>query len=147
MANIKIMNNVYSISSTLTPDVIAKVKKHRPDALALYTGTGNDRHMTFLVDFMPGVPGSVSNVGIVFDAASHTTAGVCYTETIPADVNDVKDYVTEKVGIAILNLNKVETQVAAAMESISAEVAEIAASIVMENSTEGDTVAVADDAE
>lgn len=136
MATIKIMNNVYSITSTLTPDVIAKVKKHRPDALALFAGTGKDRETTFLIDYSAGRTGSVTAVGIVFNAVSHTGGGVCYTETIPANVDDVKGYVAEKVGISILNLNKVETQVAEAMDSIDSEIAEISAAIEMDGSDE-----------
>jgi hypothetical protein len=55
------------------------------------------------------------------------TATLC----IPADVEDAKEYVLDKAGMAIAHLRKIEAGIAAALEEIRAERDAIAESIIV----------------
>ena len=127
MANVKIAGNSYVVTSSVSMEDLETVKKYRPAALALTdpetketlfkVGTGANSVNDFGVSF-----GGVSNDEKKFAAA---------TLPIPADVEDVKEYVLDKAGLALANLNKVEAGIAAALTEVRAERDTIAKNITV----------------
>ena len=57
-------------------------------------------------------------------------------KTTPAEINE---FVREKLGLAIVNGNKIEEQIAAAMTEIDADEAAMNAAITIENEGEAET--------
>ena len=117
MANITIAGNSYVIASDVAMADLEAVKKYRPSALALVDEETKETY------FMVGIgSNSLSDHGISFGGISNceekvATATLC----IPSDVEDAKEYVLDKAGVAIANLNKVEKNLAAVLEEINAE--------------------------
>ena len=125
MAKVTIAGNSYVITSAVSMADLETVKKYRPSALTI---TDPETMETL---FKVGVgSGSVTDYGISFGGVSNDEAKLATaTLPIPADVEDAKEYVLDKAGLAIANLNKVETGIAAALEEIKAERDAIAANI------------------
>jgi hypothetical protein len=125
MANITIAGNSYVIASDVSMADLEAVKKYRPSALTLADEETKE------VYFKVGVgSNSLSDHGISFGGVSNDEEKVATaTLPIPADVEDAKEYVLDKAGLAIANLKKVEKGVAAALEDLRAERGAIADSI------------------
>ena len=117
MAKITIAGSSFVVTAEVSMADLALVKKHRPNALKIFdeeskeelfaVGTGGNGINDFSISF-----GGVSN-----DEKKLATV----TMPIPADVEDVTEYVTEKVGTAIINLNKIEEGIDEVLEEIRAE--------------------------
>lgn len=127
-AAIKIVGSVAVIESSADLETIEKVAKYRPNALKLFEGTGKDKETVFAVDAGRGL-GSINKYGVSFGAATTVDGKATVTIMIPEGTEDAKEYVKEKVGVAILNLNKVEQQFAGAVSEIDTELANIEANI------------------
>jgi len=127
MANITIAGNSYVIASDIPMADLEKVRKYRPSALTLADEDTKE------IYFKVGVgSNSISEHGISFGGISNDeekTAAA--TLSIPADTEDVKDYVLDKAGLAIANLNKVERNISAALNEIKAEHNAIEESIII----------------
>ena len=117
MANITIAGNSYVIASGIPMADLEAVKKYRPSALTLADEETKE------VYFKVGIgSNSLSDHGISFGGVSNDEKKVATaTLPIPADTEDAKEYVLDKAGLAIANLNKVEKGIAAALEEIKAE--------------------------
>jgi len=101
------------------------VKKYRPSALAITDPETKEE--TFKVGLGAS---SVNDFGVSFGGVSNDEAKLATaTLPIPADVEDAKEYVLDKAGLAIANLNKVEAGIAEALKGIRAEREAIAANI------------------
>lgn len=138
-------NNVF-VTSAYDIETLKKVKKFRPEALVLYKGEGKEKEPICAI----GVSGSASanNLGITFAKDSVTTPKVATMsielpagKTTPAEINE---FVREKLGLAIVNGNKIEEQIAEAMTSIAADEAAMNAAITIENEGEAETAADAE---
>ncbi|MCL2698148.1 MAG: hypothetical protein FWE74_08720 [Oscillospiraceae bacterium] len=101
------------------------VKKYRPSALALVDE--ETKEATFKV----GIGSSSANDhGISFGGVTNDNKKLATaTLPIPADVEDAKEYVLDKVGLALANLAKVEAGIKGALEEIKNERETIAANI------------------
>lgn len=127
MAKIKVSGAAAVVVSDVRLEDYQKVEKYRPERLVLKDEDGSPY---FKVNIGTGV-GSIGKYGATFGdvtdgAAKHATI------TIIADNGfgeDAKATVTEKVGVSILNLNKIEGQMPEVIREIDAELANIAASI------------------
>lgn len=133
MATIKVVGDVAVITSSLKLEDIQRVQKYRPEALTLM---GGDEGKTpiFKVEARPGTPGSVSVFGITFGSAGHSEAGLA-TVTVPLTVpagTDVKNYVADKYGSAIANLQKLETAIPTVLEAVNAERTTLMSAITVE---------------
>lgn len=122
MAKIKLMGDHIALVSALTLENIAKVKKHRPDALKLKDAEG--KTVVFAVD--TGDAASMSKFGVVFASQEVVGGKAIYTVKAPsADAVEVRKYINETMGIVALKLNQVEAQCTAAFGDIANEVAAI----------------------
>ena len=117
MATVTIAGNSYVITSAISMADLETVKKYRPSALAL---TDSDKKET---TFKVGIgSNSVSDYGISFGGVSNGDEKLATaTLSIPADIEDAKEYVLDRAGLAIANLNKVEAGINAALNEIKAE--------------------------
>ena len=117
MAKVTIAGNSYVITSAISLANLEMVKKYRPSALAITDP--ETKETTFKVGIGSN---SVSDYGVSFGGVSNSDEKLATaTLSIPADVEDAKEYVLDKAGLAIANLNKVETGIAAALDEIKAE--------------------------
>ena len=127
MANITIAGNSFVIASDISMKDLETVKKYRPSALTLVDEETKEPF------FKVGVgSNSVSDFGISFGGISNDEDKVATaTLSIPSDVEDAKEYVLDKAGMAIVNLRKVEKNIADVLEEINAERNSIADSIIV----------------
>ena len=117
MAKVTIAGNSYVITSEVSMADLETVKKYRPSALALIDP--DKKETTFKVGIGSN---SVSDYGISFGGVSNSDEKLATaTLSIPADVEDAKEFVLDKAGLAIANLNKIETVIAAALDEIKTE--------------------------
>ena len=127
MAKVTIAGNSFVITSSVSMADLEAVKKYRPSALAIVEPETKETL------FKVGVgSNSVSDYGVSFGGVSNddeklATATLC----IPADVEDAKEFVLDKAGLAIANLNKVEAIIAETLGEIRAERDTIAENITV----------------
>lgn len=110
-------NNVF-VTSAYDIETLKKVKKFRPEALVLYKGEGKEKEPVCAI----GVSGSASanEMGVTFAKNSVTTPKVATMSIeLPngkTTVEEINEFVREKLGLAIVNCTKIEEQIAEAME-------------------------------
>lgn len=129
MAKITINGNAAVLTSEVAFEDLKKVKAYNPKALALFGGEDNKEEI-FRVDVTSG-DGSANQYGVSFGHATRDDRKLA-TMTIAlncADDVNVKEFVAEKYGAALTNLNKVEQALPAAIEKIDADKAAVLASI------------------
>jgi len=152
MANVTIAGNSYVVTSAVSMADLETVKKYRPSALTIIDP--DTKETLFKVGISSGVAGSgsanssggtngsgsagvcgissgsISDYGISFGGVSNDAAKLATaTLPIPHDVKDAKEYVLDKAGLALVNLEKIEAEIAEALDEIRAERSSIAESI------------------
>ena len=127
MAKVTIAGNSYVITSSVAMEDLETVKKYRPAALAI---TDEETKETL---FKVGVGAtSASDFGISFGGVTNDEKKLATaTLPIPSDVEDAKEYVLDKAGLAIANLNKVEAGISEALKEIKVERDNIAKNITV----------------
>jgi len=125
MAKVTIAGNSYAITSAVALADLETVKKYRPSALAT---TDSETGETM---FRVGIGTSgLSDYGISFGGVSNDdTKLATATLPIPADVEDAKEYVLDRAGLALVNLEKIEGEIAEVLDEIRNERTAIAESI------------------
>jgi len=125
MAKVTIAGSSYVITSTVSMVDLETVRKYRPSALTITDPESNETL------FRVGLgASSLSDYGISFGGISNDEAKqATATLSIPSDVEDVKEYVLDKAGLALVNLEKIEGEIAEVLEEINTERESIAASI------------------
>ena len=127
MAKVTIAGNSYVITSAVSMADLETVGKHRPSTLAI---TDPETKETL---FRVGVGSNGANDhGVSFGGVSNDEAKLATaTLSIPHDVEDAKEYVLDKTGVALVNLEKVEGGIAEVLADIRAERNSIAESITV----------------
>jgi len=127
MAKVTIAGNSYVVTSDIAMADLETVKKYRPSALAI---TDQETKETL---FKVGIgTSSISEHGISFGGLSNDEKKLATaTLPIPADVENAKEFVLDKSGVAIANLNKIESSINRALESIRLERNTIAENITV----------------
>lgn len=129
MAKVLVAGNAVVITSAVKLDDIKLISKYQPEALVLFEGEGKEKEPVFAVGIGDG---GITAFGAEFNQATRDGQGKAQlTEMIPAGVENVKEYVSDKFGRAVLKLNKLEAQLPAAIEAIAAEKAAIDANITV----------------
>lgn len=123
MAKITIAGDAVVITSAMTLEDISTIKKYCPKALILMGGE-DGKDQVFAINV--GERGDVNKYGVVFaketrndDKFATVTTTVNYTGT------NIKEYVADKFGVVIANLNRLEATLPAVLEEIANEKAEI----------------------
>lgn len=130
-ATIKVVGGVAVVESGAKLETIQKVAKYRPDALTLFKGTGKDKEEVFKVGAAKAGTGSINQYGASYGTATSADGKATITLVIPDGTSDPKAWVMEKVGAAILNLNKVEAQFEGAIDEIDTELTAIEGNITV----------------
>lgn len=121
MAKVTIAGRALVITSDLKLTDLETVRKYQPKALILMGGE-DGKEPVFAVAAVRGSAGKIGNIGVEFGEETHDDAKLAtMTLMVPSDVEDMKEYVADKYGAALMNLAKLETVLPAVVEAISAE--------------------------
>jgi len=117
MASITIAGSCYVVTSKVSMADLELVRKHRPKALKMVDEETKEEL------FAVGTGGnSLSEFGISFSGVSNDEQRLAtVTMPIPSDVEDAQEYVAEKAGVAVVNLNRIEDGIDEVLEEIRAE--------------------------
>ena len=130
MAKITIAGNAIVVTSSMKLEQLANIKKYRPKALILMGGENNKEEI-FTIDVGNGGCGDINGYGAYFCNATHDNDKMaCITMCMEGVTGDIKEFVADKLGSAIIHLNKLEQALPAVLDEITAEKATI-----MENIT------------
>lgn len=130
MAKITIAGDAVIVTSALTLEDIRKIEKYRPKALVLTEGDENEP--VFAIGTTEGA-GNINSVGVSFgretrDGRGFATVTMCIA---PEEGEDVVEFVADKIGGAIMNLNKLEATLPQVLTEINLERAEIMRNITV----------------
>ena len=119
MANIKVLGNVFAITSGVKLDDLKRIKRFRPEALELKDGDGDP---VFAIGI--GCRGGFQDECVVFDCATADGQGLaCVTADLPKipEGKDVRDFLADEVGGILAKLNKLEVTLPGVIAEINAE--------------------------
>lgn len=138
--------NSLFVASKFNVETLKKVTKFRPDALVLYKGEGKDK--VPVCAMMVDSKDDISKNGVVFANDSVTGENVAVlSRPVPADLKTpdaIKAWVRDYLGLTIVNCEKIEAQIDAAMESIAADEAAMNAAINIDDEVEPEHTADAE---
>lgn len=109
------------ITSALKLADLEAVKKYQPKALILMGGE-DGKEPIFAMGVVRGSAGKIGNIGVEFGEETRDDAKLAtMTLMVPADVKDMKEYVADKYGAALMNLAKLEESLPAVVAAIAAD--------------------------
>lgn len=123
MAKVTIAGKALVVTSTLKLEELELIKKYRPKALILMGGE-DGKEPIFAVTAVRGSVGSIGRMGVEFGEENAEKLATM-TLMAPADVKDMKEYVADKYGAALMNLAALEQSIPATVAAIAAEKAAI----------------------
>lgn len=131
MAKIVIAGDAVVVTSSVKLADYKKIKKYRPKALTLLGGE-DGKEPIFCVGVTNGA-GSIRSAGVEFGKGTRDGAGLaCLTTTLDGvETEDIKGYVADKFGPAVLLLGKIEEKIPGILEEIEAEEAAILSNITV----------------
>lgn len=117
MSKITIAGSSYVITSEVSMADLELVKKHRPKALKIVDEETKEEQFAIGIG-----SNSINEYGISFGGVSNDEKKLAtVTMPIPLEVEDAKEYVAEKAGTAVVNLNRIEAVIGEALEDIRVE--------------------------
>lgn len=132
-ATIAVVGEAVVITSNLLLEDIKSVAKYRPEKLQLKGGE-DGKDVVFVIGVAPNARGSINSVGAEFGNIPQDGTG-CATITIDrprVDGMGTKEAVAERIGTAILDINKMEAILPAVIEEIANEKAAIMENITVQ---------------
>ena len=124
MAKIVIAGDAIVITSSLKLEDIQTVQKYRPGELTLYGGE-DGREPIFAIGTTDDA-GNINEFGASFGRESHDDDKLAtITMVIGGVKGDVKEWVADRIGGAIINLNKLEEKLPRVLEEISRQKADV----------------------
>lgn len=131
MAKVTIAGNAVVITSSMKLADLATIKKYRPKALRLMGGENNKEEL-FVVDVGTSGNGGLNNVGAAFCSATHDDAKkACITINLSGVQGDVKEYVADQYGEALIHLNALEAKLPDVLKEIAEQKTGIMANITV----------------
>lgn len=129
MAKVKVTGNAVVVISELTLEAINTIQKYRPKALTLLGGE-NGKEPIFRISATSG-EGDINCNGASFGCATHDAAKkACISFLAPNMGENVKEWVADKLGGALINLGKLEEALPEVLQQITAEKAAVMENIV-----------------
>lgn len=120
MAKIVVAGDAAVITSAMRLEDLRTIEKYRPKELVLKGGE-DGKEPIFGIGTTQGV-GNINAVGASFGAETRDDEKLaCITMIIDGVTGDVKDWIADRLGAAIINLNKLEAKLPAVLEEIAAE--------------------------
>lgn len=132
-ATISVVGEAVVVTSNLLLDDIKSVAKYRPEKLQLKGGV-DDKEVVFVIGVASNARGSLNSVGAEFGNIPQDDTGYA-TITIDrprVDGMGTKEAVAERIGTAILDINKMEAILPAVIEEIANEKAAIMENITVQ---------------
>lgn len=131
MAKIVIAGDAVVVKSTLKLEDIRTIEKYRPKALVLKGGE-DGKEPIFAIGTTNGA-GNINEVGASFGRESHDEEKLAVITmcTGGAVAGDIKEWVADHIGSAIISLNKLEEQLPAVLAEIEAEKAAVLSNITV----------------
>ena len=124
-----IIANAAIVTSSLSLNDILTLQKYSPESLILKDEQGEP---VFRVAAEPGTTGSINQYGATFGAESRDAAKLA-TLTMAVspteDVEDIRELVADKIGTALVNLQKLEQTLPQVLQQVTADRAAILNSI------------------
>lgn len=131
MAKVTIAGNAVVITSSMKLADLATIKKYRPKALRLMGGENNKEEL-FVIDVGDKAPGSLNSVGAAFCETTNDDAKMaCITITLNGVQGNVKEYVADKYGEALIHLNALEAKLPDVLKEIAEQKTGIMANITV----------------
>ena len=128
MAKIVIAGDAVVITSAMKLEDLRDVKKYRPTALVLKGGEDGNEPI-FAINVTNG-NGDINQYGASFGAATREEQQLAtITLVAPGVEGDIKEFVADKLGSALINLNKLEETLPGVVQSIAAEKAQVMSAI------------------
>lgn len=130
MAKIVIAGDAIVITSSMKLEDIQTIQKYRPKELVLRGGE-DGKEPVFAIGVTNGA-GNINEVGASFGRSSHDDEKFA-TITMVTDgvTGDVKEWVADRIGGAIINLNKLEEKLPAVLAEIEGQKAEVMGNITV----------------
>lgn len=130
MAKIVIAGDAVVITSSMKLADIQTIQKYRPKELVLKGGE-DGKEPIFAIGVTNGC-GSINEVGASFGRASHDDEKFATITMVTEGVaGDVKEWVADRIGGAIINLNKLEEKLPAVLAEIEGQKAEVMSNITV----------------
>ena len=128
MSKVIIAGDAAVVKSELTLEQLKTIKRYRPQALVLKGGE-DGKEPIFAIDVTAGC-GEINAYGTSFGRESHDEAKVAMITLVTAGVTgDVKEYIADKLGGALIKLNQLEETLPAVLAEIEAEKATVLSNI------------------
>ena len=125
MARITVAGESVVVTSAITLENYRMIAKYRPAKLVL-KGGDDGKEPIFAVGVATNSRGSINKMGAEFGSEAHDGTGrATITFDLPQTDGDVKEAVAEKVGAAIIYLNKLEETLPDVVNEIVAEKAAV----------------------
>lgn len=130
MAKITVAGDAVVITSAMKLEDIKTIEKYRPSALTLMGGEDN-KEPIFAVGTTRGT-GTISKFGASFGGETHDEQKLATITLCASGVTgDITDWVADNIGVAIINLNRLEDRLPAVLRGIADEKAEVVSNIVV----------------
>lgn len=124
---IRVLGTTLMVSTEVSLEQLKELTARKPDALKLVEENDGKKAELFRVSV--GQTAQLNHFGATFTGVTNNEPKVAMLTidigSKPEDAN-VKDYIADKYGAAILNLQKVETQFKPALDEIASERATLA---------------------
>lgn len=131
MAKVTIAGNAVVVTSDVKLEDLYTIKKYRPAALTLMGGKENDEEI-FTIDVGEEGCGDLNMYGAYFCDETHDGAKkACITMCLCGVDGDIKEFVADKLGAALMNLGTLEQVLPGVLQSIMAEKQAIMANITV----------------
>lgn len=131
MAKVTIAGNAVVVTSSVKLEELYTIKKYRPAALTLMGGKENDEEI-FTIDVGVDGCGDLNLYGAYFCNETHDeTKLACITMCLGGVDGDIKEFIADQLGGALMNLGKLEQTLPGVLESIKAEKQVIMANITV----------------
>jgi NTP pyrophosphatase (non-canonical NTP hydrolase) len=130
MARITVAGDAVVVTSAMSLENLKTIAKYRPKALTLMGGE-NNKEPVFAVGVTKG-SGNINQFGASFGGESHDEQKLA-TITLAATgiTGDVKDWIADNIGSAIISLNRLEADLPYVLEEIADEKATVLSNITV----------------
>lgn len=121
MAKIIVAGEAVVITSSMKLADLETIKKYNPKALVLMGGE-DGKEPVFCIGVNRGKAGSINQFSVDFGAETRDDKKLATMTLMTSGVTgDVKEFVADKYGAALMLLNKLEATLPAALEAIAAD--------------------------
>jgi hypothetical protein len=130
MAKVTVVGDAVVVTSSMKLEDIRAIQKYRPSALTLMGGE-NNKEPVFAVGTTRG-NGNINAHGASFSGEARDDSGLATITLAVAGVDsDIKEWVADHIGAALISLNKLEAALPGALQGIRTERAQIMENIAL----------------